>query len=421
MRLAQSEPHALSSQQVTPSSPKPLREWLVASTAGLVGAQLIVGVAEATAYQPVAAAAYASETALRGSALGALAAAFHYWASAALLLVTMALLLEMLCNEGYREPRRWYGAVACAIVAFSFQMTGNLLPMDRHGVQTAVVEAGIAGGAPVLGRSLSQFMLSGSTFSDSTLALWWSAHAYILPICAVIATLLILRRKTAAIWAYIAAPLAVVVVSLLLHAPLGAAATNLDFGQYNAQVSWYMWPLHAMLSAFGRLSYRLSWVGPIGVPSVITLGLLLLPWLGKRLTPTAVRGVALFAAAAFVVLGAVFGGPVASLTGNRDPAAVTIVSSVRPKSTDSGVIALVAKGRQLFNSVGCTDCHGKDGAKGDSGPDLRQAYRLHPDPAWYVRLIKNPRTVNPSATMQGFPNLPEAQLTALATFLSEPP
>ena len=390
---------------------------MVVSIVGLVGAQFIVGISEAFAYHPIVSEAYASETSLRASALGAIGAAFHYWASAVLLLATLALLLEMVWNEGYREKKRWYGALGLAIAAFVFQVTGNLLPMDRHGVQTAVVESGIARGAPLLGRPMHDFMLSGPSFSGSTLALWWMGHAYILPVCVIVATLLLVRRNGLPAWGYVAVPGLVVVVALMIHAPLGAAATSFDYGKYNAHVSWYTWPLHSMLGAFGRVSHSVGWIGSTAVPSLITVGLVLLPWLGERVTPTVVRGLAVFTAVAFLTAGAFYGGQVASLTGNRDPATQSLLTHVRPKSTDPAIIALVAEGQKDFNTVGCMTCHGKGGA----GPDLTGEYRLHSDAAWYLKLIRNPRSVNPSATMPPFPKLTNEQVLALSTFLSETP
>jgi len=406
---------------VTPSSPRPLREWLVASSAGLVGAQLVVGIVEALSYHPVAAQAYASEKALRGSLLGAVGAGFHYWGSAALLVLSMLLVLEMVLNEGYREVGRWYAAIGLAVVAFVFQLTGNLLPMDRHGVQTAVVEAGVAGSAPVAGHRVSEFMLAGNGFNDSTISLWWTGHAYILPLGAVLLSLLLIRRGAARSAAYVLAPLVVLVLAIFLRAPLGNPATPADYGQFNAHVSWYTWPLHAMLSAFSRISPRAAWVGAILVPTAIAVGLLAMPWIGKRVTYIAVRGLTLLVLATFLVVGGVFGGPIAPLIGNRDPAGEAVAVKPRVKSTDPNVLALVARGRQDFNSVGCSDCHGKDGRKGDSGPDLSNEYKIHPDAAWYGGLIRNPKSVNPSATMPAFPNLTDAQLKSIGTFLSEPP
>ncbi|MHB8636032.1 MAG: c-type cytochrome [Fimbriimonadaceae bacterium] len=406
---------------MTTTSVWPFREWLVASIAGLVGAQVVVGIGEALSYRATVAAAYKSESALRSSAAGAIATGFHYWASAALLLITMALLLEMVWNEGYREVARWYGALGCTIAAFVFQVTGNLLPMDRHGAQTAVVEAGIAGRAPLLGHAVSLFMLRGNSVSDSTLGLWWAAHAYILPACVLIATSMLVRRKAARLWVFAVAPIAVLIVAILVHAPLGSAATPLDFDQYNARVSWYTWPLHAMLGAFGRVSANLAWVGSIGIPTLITLGLVFLPWIGKRAPIKLIRGLVLLTTASFLLVGGIFGGPVAALTGNRDPAVQVVASGSRVKSTDPKVLALVQQGRQAFNSVGCTDCHGKDATKGDGGPALTSDYLIHTDPTWFEQLIRNPKSVNPSATMPPFPNLAQAQVQAIATFLSQPP
>ena len=199
---------------------------------------------------------------------------------------------------------------------------------------TAVVEAGIAGTAPVVGHPLSSFMLSGTEFSASTLALWWTGHAYVLPVCTLIGIALLVRRKAASPWAYAALPVAVIAIAFLIRAPLGLAATSADYGQFNARVSWYTWPLHSMLAAFGRVSVQAAWIGSVGVPGVIAVVLALMPWIGKRASSAVLRSATLFTAAAFAVVGALFGGPAAALTGNRDPAAQPIALQEKAKATD---------------------------------------------------------------------------------------
>ncbi len=83
-------------------------------------------------------------------------------------------------------------------------------------------------------------------------------------------------------------------------------------------------------------------------------------------------------------------------------------------------LALGNVGAKAFDSVGCASCHGKGGAKGDGGPDLTAEFILHSDPAWIAKLVRKPKSVNPSATMPPFPKLSEDQVTAISIFLSQP-
>jgi mono/diheme cytochrome c family protein len=315
---------------------------------------------------------------------------------------------------------QWFGALGMAVIAFVFQLTGNLLPMDRHAVQTAVVESGITGGIPAIGHTARGLMLGGPSFSESTLALWWAGHAYVLPIVSLVAAWMLFRRRKAPLSAYAIAPIAVLGLALLVAAPLGARATDADFGQFNASVSWYTWPLHSMMVAFGHLSPNFAWIGSVAIPSLIFLALLLMPWIGQKVPNKIIRGTALLIALAFAAVGDIDGGPVASLTGNRDPAVGTASGGAATKATDPKTLALVARGMKEFNDDGCADCHGTNGAKGESGPDLTHEFQLHSDPAWFAKLIRNPKMVNVSATMPAFPKLSDDQVNAISTFLSQP-
>ena len=61
-------------------------------------------------------------------------------------------------------------------------VTGNLLPYDRHGVQTAVTEVGIASRVPFFGPVIADMMLGGPKFSASTLATWYGMHRWWIPL-----------------------------------------------------------------------------------------------------------------------------------------------------------------------------------------------------------------------------------------------
>src|SRR5579872_1526515 len=101
-------------------------------------------------------------------------------------------------------------------------------------------------------------MLGGHAFGPATLTQWWGAHIYVLPVLAVIAALVLWPRKAGGILVFASAPVVLALISLAVQAPLGQAATAADFGQYNARVSWYTWPLHAMMVAFSHLSASLA-------------------------------------------------------------------------------------------------------------------------------------------------------------------
>jgi mono/diheme cytochrome c family protein len=388
---------------------------------GLVGLGLVSGAYEALSYQANLASGYASVAEMRSNPTGLFVAAIHYWTSAGLLLVSALLLLALLWQKGYADKQRWFGSLGMCVASFALQVTGNLLPLDRHGVQTAVVESGIGGAAPGIGSTARGIMLAGTRFDAETLARWWMGHSWILPVVLVTCSFFVLRGfRPKSAWLITSVAL-VLLLGKLVPAPLGLIATKTDYDQYNATVSWYTWPFHGLMNAFAQLSSSAGWVGSVAVPTLLFLILLLLPWIGQRVSVTAVRS----ATASILVVGlgisALFGGRVAALTGNRDPALATVKKVSGTPSTDPRIIELVAQGHQAFNSVGCASCHGRDGVNGDGGPDLSGEWKQHSDPQWFVKLIHNPKAVTPSATMPAFPKLPDDQVLAIGTYLSQPP
>ncbi len=93
---------------------------------------------------------------------------------------------------------------------------------------------------------------------------------------------MLFSRRGSSLYSYLTAPILVVILAVVAHAPLGDAATGADFGQYGAHVSWYTWPLHSMMGAFEKISPNLGWIGSVGVPTLCAVGLLLLSGSARR-------------------------------------------------------------------------------------------------------------------------------------------
>ncbi len=430
------QPDHFPDDEPQPPVPSPgLQRALAASALALqVFAQLLVGVALGLAYHPTLAAAYSSDGALRQTALGGFAASFHYWGSALLILHSALHLLTMLFTGGFRRtPLGWYAALLVFLGAYGMQITGNILPMDRHGVQTAVVESGIAAGVPFVGVPIRDLLDGGYRVGEPTLRNWYFLHAWLLPVILLlgVAGLLVTASrelksrdpevKLASEWpAYF--PLAMLaMLALSIPAPRGAAAGVNDFTSFRASVSWYTWPLHGMLSAADRVWPSAGWLGSVVWPGLTLLFLFLLPVLPLN-KPAAATASTLFLAP-FLILPIFFGGPVASLVGNRDPKdppsgpgfAVGGTPTPVPPADPKTLLA----GRDLFNSSGCSNCHGKNGSNGDAGPDLSTLYKTH-DPNYVMKYVRNPKSQDPTSTMPPFPNLPQGDLNKIAAFLGSP-
>jgi ubiquinol-cytochrome c reductase cytochrome b subunit len=380
-------------------------------------AEVVLGGLLEFRYSPTPEAAYRDVHAIQMGGL-AMLRAFHYWSSSILIAGTFLTILWMLSARWFNSGRNriWIATWILFLASLLSQITGNLLPFDRHGVQTAVIESGVARRMPVLGGAASSMMLGGERFSGETLRIWHLGHIAF-PILGLFAAWLFwaASRKEAKSPAFVWVPLGIAALAMLmLPAPLGAAASQADYGAFDAQVSWYTWPLHGAFNLFGRLSPDLGWIGSGLVPALFVGFGLGAPWIAQKVSGKAIQMIVLGFCGFFLLAAVFFGGRPAPLTGARDPGNGGVVTGpIGPADK-----VLFAEGRDLFASKGCAGCHGKDGVGGPGAPNLvRISSRRGSNPQWYMRFIHNPQSVKPNSTMPPFSHLKEDETRAIAEFL----
>ncbi len=381
------------------------------------------------AYIPDAKLAHGTLETILGATPHSQIAGFHYWGSAFFIVHSFSHLCLMLFSGWYRAPNhwRWFASIAFFGCAMLFQMSGNLLPFDQHGVQTAAIEGGIAAGMPG-GEMVAKIMMGGeSALTTQTLPTWYFAHRILIPLAlllgAVGAVLTHIKRNDVRTYWIPSIVLALIpfAIAIAVPRPLGTGASSADFNRFDAQVSWYTWPLHGSLTAFSQVGPELGWIGAGVIPAMFVGFLILAPAMSKRLANAGVQLIFVGFLAYFLACGILFGGRFAPLTGTRDP-----ISAVVP--TNSGVNItpinkeLAARGRELFNSdqVGCKNCHGVDGTKSSGGPRLDSAYTDRKNAEWYIAFIKDPKSKKPNTIMPAFSNLRKDDLAALAELLRAP-
>jgi quinol-cytochrome oxidoreductase complex cytochrome b subunit/cytochrome c2 len=383
--------------------------------------QVGLGVFLFTRYTPTLEGAHESVEAVRSS-LGFLQNA-HYWGSQLLIAHSFLHLAAMVWTGHFRAPYRaaFLGAILLFLAAFLFQVTGNLLPMDRHDVQTTGIEASIGSSVPVVGEQISTLMLGGKEFGQATLDSWLFAHRFIvtgLMTLGIVLALVGFGKSKYALWASLYSLILVALVAPFVNAPAGAAATQADYAEQATLVSWYTWPMHGALKASSSISPGLGWLGAAVLPGLFMGFLVLLPMLGKKISLAWARvGFALFVLL-FLGLAIGFGGSFAPITGNQDPPKhePAAVASAEPIDEE-----LAKTGERLFKAeLACAGCHGEDLSGGAGGPGLLKVYEKHPDAEWYKRFIKNPKSIRPGSTMSAFEDLSDRQLAALAEYLRKP-
>ena len=372
--------------------------------------QLVAGVVLHTVYRADLAQAHSTTQALHDGPLRFLQA-FHYWGSAVLIVQSALHLAAVTWAGWYRGPnvRGYVAALGFAALAFAFQVTGNVLPADRHGVQTAAVEGSIAARVPSIGPSLANAVLGGSEFSGRTLTLWHIAHAYLFPIALILVALCglgVVARSKGPRWPALFPAALALALALFVASPLGSLATEADYGSYDAKPSWYTTPMHGFLVLGG-------WLGAMGVPALFGLALAAFPiWKPKLGTARTILVAFGFIGLVATVLS---GGESASLVGTRDPkeAGPTVVQKERGSQDEP----LAAKGKALFAVQGCNACHGKDGLQAIGGPSLANVWKTHPEAEYYERYVRDPQSVKKGSTMPAYGNLTPEELRALAEFL----
>jgi mono/diheme cytochrome c family protein len=345
----------------------------------------------------------------------------HYWGSAVLIVESLFLLGWMLWTGRYTRPfgPTFHAVLLLLVSSVVFQVTGNLMPLDRHGVETVVVETGITARFPVVGTAVQRILLQGPEVGQATLRLWTLMHigTGLLVLAALVLGLTGRRRLRAdktnrtILLAITAVPL---ILAFAVASPLGTAAGEADASAFGAKVSWYTWPLHGAMMMFEKLHAGSGWIGAMLVPGVLLLGAFVLPLFGSRV-PVAVARAGLGVVTVFFAGAALFfGGSFAPVVGTRDPAPLSSKSAGAFSPIDK---VLAAQGAKLFNSVGCSDCHGNSGDRGGAGPSLKTEGLRHPDRSFYLRYVRKPTSVDPQSTMPAFWNLSDADLSSIAEFL----
>lgn len=374
------------------------------------------------AYTPTVSGAHGSVEALRNSPPKQVLVHFHYCASGMLLLGSGLLLLIYfgLGKFDWEVRWRWWSALSVFGSCFSMQLSGNLLPLDQHDVHTWNTEAMLVSRIPLIGNSISQQMLAGTSFSQDTLSRVYSLHLIVLFVVCVAAVLgLILserkRESSALPWkvgmAFLLVP---VCLSFVLKSPSGVAAQASDFALSRALPSWYTAPLHAAQAQWGEWINGGSWLGVALFPGCLLLALVLAPILSRRFTVRSVR-VLIGVLCLPMALPSVLQFPkVAAPFGDQQ----VVQSELGSKGQVQPINPLLAtKGEALFQRLGCTGCHGARGEGSRSAPNLQKLYLQKPSTDQLVQFLRDPTQKNPGSIMPKFGSQPREDLMAVAEYL----
>ena len=424
--------------------------------------QIITGLCLALYYVPSPLNAHSSVAYIvKEVAAGSFLRSLHSYGSTAMLVVLLLHFLQTLLYGSYKGKREllWIAGGTLALLVLGMAFTGYLLSWDQSAYAAGGVGTDIVGEVPFIGNRLRLLLQGGAMLGALTLSRFYVLHVLIIPglIFSGIAIHIFLFRKAGAAGPVTEDPVkpklptetfyprqilidmtfvlvVMGVLGMLAHfvpVLLGPEADPANT-RFIPRPEWYFLPM------FQWLKYWKGWSTVIGafIIPVILIGLVfLLPFVDRGLErrpwrrPIPVGGV-------LIVLGGLLWlGMTSRLEDSRDATVAAqlaeqdqqehayFYSAFKPYSapSPSGGAAstsedpTVAQGKGIFDSHGCSGCHGESGG-GAIGPSLKHITAQYP-PAQLTALLQAPRANMKAAGMVPL-TLDPGQMTALVSYLS---
>ena len=196
--------------------------------------------------------------------------------------------------------------------------------------------------------------------------------------------------------------LLIVLMAVVLRTPLEAPADPTDTA-YIPRPEWYFLPIYQLLKLVpGSMESLIA----VGVPGVLVLVLLGLPFFDRGSTrnllhrPAALVGLALILGGAGFLIGAAGRGP---------------------RGQEEGVVltSLQRAGRALYQSQQCAGCHRVAGQGGEEGPDLSTVGLRHSS-GWLHSFMEAPSRFHAESRMPAFapPALTHQEIEELSQYLT---
>ncbi|MDD5731006.1 MAG: cytochrome b N-terminal domain-containing protein [Candidatus Omnitrophica bacterium] len=370
----------------------------------------------------------------------------HYWAANAFSVVVGLHVIRVFIWGAYKKPRElvWLSGVVLLFMVAVFMFTGPILPWDKMGYWAAKVGLSMAGNVPVFGSFLKSMFQGSRELGQSTLTRMFTLHVMILPAVAGLFILIHLlcfrqfssvgpwneakRKTTGLFWpdqvfkdmvAIFLMFLLLVGLSVFAPAPFNGMVDTLD-ASYVPKPVWNFLFLYEVLKYFKA---GLEPVGIVGVPTVLILLLVSLPFLdrssernpAKRLFIIACGVIFVVFVLAFTYKG-YYSNPVKVSAGGGQEQ-----NPPDPKSApeNEGLSQEnIKEGEQIFEHENCTGCHTVDGRPSNKvGPDLLLSLTPAQSREWLKVQLIDPKAHNPYTIMPAYNYLSEEQASKMLDFL----
>jgi len=411
--------------------------------------QVITGVWQLLYFVPTTDRGYESLNYLRTEIpFGWLIHGLHYWGASAMIIFVGLHISQVYIWGAYKNPRQltWLIGVGNLLLTLAFGFTGPVLPWDERGYWEAEVAVSSAGTVPLLGTAARNLLAGGTALGQMTISRFFFLHVAILPGILIAFVILHLvafrkfgisgpwdeakRKRTGLFW-----PDQVfkdgVVVTLIFVALVGLCAYwpppysgPLDVLEtfYVPKPEWYFLFFYQTLKAFHGV---LEPIGTIGIPLIITLLLIFLPFFDSGPERNPARRVpamvcyAIFVA--YVITMAIIGyysNPTAGTAGSSATSMVVAqTGSSSPVDPSPQTLEAAKRGSQLVNTLGCAACHRINGKGGAIGPELTATLLKGKSREWLTVQIRNPKAHDPKTIMPAFTSVTDQQVNDVIDFL----
>jgi len=161
--------------------------WFTLGSASLFlfAIQVVTGIMLSVYYVPSPDKAYASiEFIMNGVAFGWLIRGIHHWGASLMVVTVFIHMLRVFFFAAYKYPREitWTTGVVLLLTTLGMGFTGYLLPWNQKAYWATTVGTSIAGTVPVVGDFILKALRGGSDLSAVTLARFYSAHIWMIPL-----------------------------------------------------------------------------------------------------------------------------------------------------------------------------------------------------------------------------------------------
>ncbi|MHB1604832.1 MAG: cytochrome b N-terminal domain-containing protein [Leptospirales bacterium] len=362
-----------------------------------------------------------------GMDVGRLIRGIHYWGASMMVVLVGLHLLQVFLWGAYKKPREimWLVGVVLLGLTMTAAFTGYLLPWDERAYWGTIVGTNMIGLVPIVGPILKSAIRGGVGLGALTLSHFFTIHTMLLPslfILFVVFHLVIFRRIGPA-GPFHGDPLTLeakkeffyprqvlmdslamltvflVVLALAIFRPPGLEAlANPSNGSYSPTPAWYFDWIFQLLKMI-----RPEILGVVGLPALIGIVLILLPFVDKRPQRSPFRR-PFSVLAMIVVLGAMLDLSIQAEKGFKK------LVSLDPSSVNQGKI--------VFQHSGCMGCHTVGGKGGHLGPDLSEEGLVGHSEQWLVVQFVRSTEHFPHSPMPSFAFLKPEELHDLSQYVS---